>query len=715
MPNWFKKIDQGLQPEEYEDARSYFERKCWDCFYWESRRRRFPKSDDRSAFLKNAASFTCGLAITAFLTGDREEGYRRLGNYSFLSRLNGPRATKGNAAVLEQYRDVFNEKNDSLAAFACHCAATDTRRVLQFFESVGPSYGDSSSEQLFSKWRLQILENGSFLQQQSLFNGIESRWCDLWHNLSKEYYEGVEYAWDFRYNEFDQDPSFGELLENELFENGLFGNGLSGSVAFQPVVEESLRKGQDFIGLYYLGSLETSLLIGWQIFAGSSQVDLSDEFGWVNLGLAGLKLEPFCPLATRAKAREIEVSILNRVAHESTYKGLLNDAQDVGTLTRALEFLHHLPSYYEDPGFLIQLSEWLLESGVGFVGINSDYPDVAISLSFANGQEPFNHTQIPTSPNRHEFHGDFGALTNFYFDNVFPFEEEVLVALFGNGMVTFLFDSEDDWYQQALKSKFPSTLAEWPTCKWRGEFDWHFWSAQRVKAQNWLQHGSWLMTYKHAAIGSCSPNRTDRLSCVYFITRVMAAERIYTKAKQLLKLCLEEDASWEDVKNLNCLLETFESSEHLHKTISSKFYVFHSAVADGQFEMVEAMIANGADVNLEVLFEYGDKLMPLRPLHLAAIHGHDAILQLLLKHGADARAKTKRCHMSWTALHFAVAHGHSKVAKTLFNFAPPCYEPDAQGHTLHHLAKKNCDKETADMLYRWESCIEDEFAMFALE
>jgi uncharacterized protein len=81
----------------------------------------------------------------------------------------------------------------------------------------------------------------------------------------------------------------------------------------------------------------------------------------------------------------------------------------------------------------------------------------------------------------------------------------------------------------------------------------------------------------------------------------------------------------------------------------------HSAAAGNQFEMCEALIAQGADVNARQ--EGG-----FTPLHSAAQNGNLALVDLLLRHGADPHAKTDA---GKTARDFAREGGHAGVAARL--------------------------------------------------
>ena len=82
----------------------------------------------------------------------------------------------------------------------------------------------------------------------------------------------------------------------------------------------------------------------------------------------------------------------------------------------------------------------------------------------------------------------------------------------------------------------------------------------------------------------------------------------------------------------------------------------HSAVAGGHKDVVELLIAKGADVNAKDE-EYG-----AIPLHHAAQAGHKEIVELLIAAGADVNAKNKD---GKTPLDWAVAWDEPETADLL--------------------------------------------------
>ena len=76
------------------------------------------------------------------------------------------------------------------------------------------------------------------------------------------------------------------------------------------------------------------------------------------------------------------------------------------------------------------------------------------------------------------------------------------------------------------------------------------------------------------------------------------------------------------------------------------------------------------------------------PLHLAAFFGQHEVVQWLLNHGAAVDAQSRNSLRN-TALHAALAGGHSDVALLLIDRGSPLDVPDAGGHTPLHIAAES--------------------------
>jgi ankyrin repeat protein len=141
----------------------------------------------------------------------------------------------------------------------------------------------------------------------------------------------------------------------------------------------------------------------------------------------------------------------------------------------------------------------------------------------------------------------------------------------------------------------------------------------------------------------------------------------------------------------------------------------HLAAENGHDEIVLVLFKNGANIDARET-KYGQT-----PLHLAALNGHKAVTETLLQNGAQADLKDKEGWMAihvavWTgkgevvqvllesidvnetgkdkltALHCAAAQGHKKLAQLLIDKKANVYAEDSDGWTpLHWASKKRHD------------------------
>ena len=94
----------------------------------------------------------------------------------------------------------------------------------------------------------------------------------------------------------------------------------------------------------------------------------------------------------------------------------------------------------------------------------------------------------------------------------------------------------------------------------------------------------------------------------------------------------------------------------------------HFAARDGYKEIVELLIAEGANVNANNQYGY-------TPLHLATTK---EVAALLISNGADVNAKIDE---GWTSLHSAVANGHKEVVEVLIAKGADVNAKDDDGDT----------------------------------
>lgn len=149
--------------------------------------------------------------------------------------------------------------------------------------------------------------------------------------------------------------------------------------------------------------------------------------------------------------------------------------------------------------------------------------------------------------------------------------------------------------------------------------------------------------------------------------------------------------------------------------------LLHCASAAGSADIVKALLAAGAEPlwtdnqELDVLCYAAysgsaecvrlllDGEVPIEwglargwvPLHLAAKHGHDAVVATLLAAGANPAAATQ---LMVTPLHLAAAAGHGEVVGRLVAAGAPLDAVDACGSTPLHLACQNRHQGVAQQL-----------------
>jgi ankyrin repeat protein len=92
------------------------------------------------------------------------------------------------------------------------------------------------------------------------------------------------------------------------------------------------------------------------------------------------------------------------------------------------------------------------------------------------------------------------------------------------------------------------------------------------------------------------------------------------------------------------------------------------------YAVVEKLLKRGDDVNKTDCSQDHS----VTPLHTALIHGHDAIVELLLKHGADVH---RAANNGRTPLHIAASNGRANVVEWLLDHHANLEAKDARGWT----------------------------------
>ena len=118
----------------------------------------------------------------------------------------------------------------------------------------------------------------------------------------------------------------------------------------------------------------------------------------------------------------------------------------------------------------------------------------------------------------------------------------------------------------------------------------------------------------------------------------------------------------------------------------------HEAAAEGNIKRVKQHLVEGVDVNAK--FKDG-----WTPLHMAAEGGHREIVDLLIAKGADINATAGAGDgVGWTPLHEAAEGGHKKVVELLILKGADINAKNGDGRTPLDLAIEHKNAEIADIL-----------------
>ncbi|KAE8443266.1 hypothetical protein EG329_002054 [Mollisiaceae sp. DMI_Dod_QoI] len=118
----------------------------------------------------------------------------------------------------------------------------------------------------------------------------------------------------------------------------------------------------------------------------------------------------------------------------------------------------------------------------------------------------------------------------------------------------------------------------------------------------------------------------------------------------------------------------------------------HWACATGKRGLAEQLLTRPRGPRASV---YAVEMRGKTPLHLAAAHDWDDIVELLLKHGADVQAKSDG---SWTPLHNACEIGSEKIVRILLNANSDVNAKLLNGMTALHIAAQGGHLEVVKCL-----------------
>ncbi|KAF5562866.1 salicylate hydroxylase [Fusarium napiforme] len=143
----------------------------------------------------------------------------------------------------------------------------------------------------------------------------------------------------------------------------------------------------------------------------------------------------------------------------------------------------------------------------------------------------------------------------------------------------------------------------------------------------------------------------------------------------------------DDLKTVVILLERGADPEIFS---DNHWNALQLASHQGRTPIVEALLKHGANVNAEDIDGYV-------ALHFAAIEDHQEMVQLLLRHKADANAAATGID-GQTPLHEAACRGHALTAETLIKHGARVNAADNNGDTPLHWAAREGQALIAELL-----------------
>ncbi|MEZ5540577.1 MAG: ankyrin repeat domain-containing protein [Pseudomonadota bacterium] len=128
----------------------------------------------------------------------------------------------------------------------------------------------------------------------------------------------------------------------------------------------------------------------------------------------------------------------------------------------------------------------------------------------------------------------------------------------------------------------------------------------------------------------------------------------------------------------------------------------HLAALSGNTDMLLGLLEQGADFNAR------DRAMGYTPLQIAAMQGHAAACEMLIRYGAAPDAVTNAYD---TALHLAAEAGHAEAVATLLKYRASIGIRNGAGLTAQQLAQQ---AGHADVVRLMEQLVSDEWPYLRL-
>jgi len=194
----------------------------------------------------------------------------------------------------------------------------------------------------------------------------------------------------------------------------------------------------------------------------------------------------------------------------------------------------------------------------------------------------------------------------------------------------------------------------------------------------------WKVLHEEHFGGPRLSDRSWQQECVLALTRIKRQTQRYQTEM------LMWGAKHGHTQFVHRMLREFNINANVrsHKSEAS---ALHRAAAQGHYDMVELLLAHGADVNAKT--SYGRT-----PLQQAARYGHAAVAQLLIFRGANVNAATEGGE---TPLLIAVGRNDLKLVKILLNNGADASAASA-GFTAMRIATLQGNTEIVQLLQKHE-------------